>query len=194
MFWTDEKVETMRRMLNEGYSYSIVAAQIGCSRNAAIGKAKRIGIEIHARRRITKHTGPQVKTSVKVVEKPRDYDANPMRPNRGFIPKPLKNAGVPFKPKSKLTKRRVRLPLDLKSDEAFELYMNTPKASRMVDITNIPGAFECKWITGDVKEGYARWCCCPTVENSPWCDEHIKIVYAPPSVYKRAPKRAKDRS
>jgi len=40
--WTDEVVATMRRLLAEGFSCSYVAAQIGTTRNAVIGKAHRI--------------------------------------------------------------------------------------------------------------------------------------------------------
>lgn len=40
--WTEEVVATMRRLLAEGFSTSYVAAQIGTTRNAVIGKAHRI--------------------------------------------------------------------------------------------------------------------------------------------------------
>ena len=40
--WTMEKIDTMRRLLAEGYSCSLVATQIGTTRNAVIGKVQRI--------------------------------------------------------------------------------------------------------------------------------------------------------
>jgi hypothetical protein len=62
MSWTDEKEAELRRLHAEGKSYSEIGAAIGVSRNAAIGKAKRLGLagrnshqprarESHVRRR-----------------------------------------------------------------------------------------------------------------------------------------------
>jgi GcrA cell cycle regulator len=45
MEWTDEKIETMRRLLAEGFSCGYVAAQLGTTRNSVIGKVRRIEIE-----------------------------------------------------------------------------------------------------------------------------------------------------
>lgn len=42
--WPDEKVEMLKRLVAEGMSYSAIGRAIGVSRNAAIGKAHRIGI------------------------------------------------------------------------------------------------------------------------------------------------------
>ncbi|HXZ17581.1 MAG TPA: GcrA family cell cycle regulator [Roseiarcus sp.] len=47
MLWTDEAVETLKRLALEGRSASAIAAVLGgASRNAVIGKASRIGIAL----------------------------------------------------------------------------------------------------------------------------------------------------
>src|SRR5271166_5015984 len=47
MLWTDEAVETLRKLAREGLSASGIAAALGAeSRNAVIGKASRIGVKL----------------------------------------------------------------------------------------------------------------------------------------------------
>jgi GcrA cell cycle regulator len=48
MLWTDEAVETLKRLAVEGFSAAGIAAALGAeSRNAVIGKASRIGIRLN---------------------------------------------------------------------------------------------------------------------------------------------------
>jgi GcrA cell cycle regulator len=40
--WTDSNIATLKRLYDRQYKYCQIAAEIGCSRSAAIGKAKRL--------------------------------------------------------------------------------------------------------------------------------------------------------
>lgn len=46
MFWDQEREQQLRDLHNQGLSFSMIAARIGggCTRNAAIGKATRMGL------------------------------------------------------------------------------------------------------------------------------------------------------
>ena len=44
-FWTEEKVESLRRYWLGGMNARLIAKQLGTTRNAVIGKAHRLGIE-----------------------------------------------------------------------------------------------------------------------------------------------------
>lgn len=44
MGWTDQRCDMLRAMCAEGLAYSQIGAELGVSRNAAIGKAARLGI------------------------------------------------------------------------------------------------------------------------------------------------------
>ena len=45
MSWTDERVETLKRMWNDGQSASQIAKELGgVTRNAVIGKVHRLGL------------------------------------------------------------------------------------------------------------------------------------------------------
>lgn len=43
-FWTVDKVEQLRRLVAEGVPYGQIGNKLGCNRNAAIGKAHRLGL------------------------------------------------------------------------------------------------------------------------------------------------------
>lgn len=44
MSWTDERVAILRRMFERGESFSVIGGELGITRNAAIGKAHRLGL------------------------------------------------------------------------------------------------------------------------------------------------------
>ena len=49
MSWTDERVETLKKMWNEGQSASQIAKELGgVTRNAVIGKVHRLGLSNRA--------------------------------------------------------------------------------------------------------------------------------------------------
>ena len=49
MSWTDERVETLKKMWNEGQSASRIAKELGgVTRNAVIGKVHRLGLSNRA--------------------------------------------------------------------------------------------------------------------------------------------------
>lgn len=45
-FWSEERVGELRRLVERGDSARIIAAQLGCSRNAVVGKAQRLGLRL----------------------------------------------------------------------------------------------------------------------------------------------------
>lgn len=47
--WTDQNIAVLQNMVKEGLSAADVAARLGCSRNAAVGKATRLGTPFHSR-------------------------------------------------------------------------------------------------------------------------------------------------
>jgi GcrA cell cycle regulator len=45
MTWDDKRVEALKRLVEEGKSFGKIAAELGITRNAAIGKASRLGLK-----------------------------------------------------------------------------------------------------------------------------------------------------
>ena len=46
-FWSQERENALRIGVDRGLSASAIAALLGCSRNAVIGKARRSGMKLH---------------------------------------------------------------------------------------------------------------------------------------------------
>jgi GcrA cell cycle regulator len=138
-FWTDERVETMRDLLAKGWPCGKVAAHLGCSRNAVIGKAHRIEASegIKLTRRTGTKTGPhkRVLAPGAAYRKPR---AEPRRTprssddNRGalLIPaKPAKPAYVPGTPVGILDVTGCKWAVSESPDViGRHLFCNAPKA------------------------------------------------------------------
>jgi GcrA cell cycle regulator len=51
--WRTDRVDELRRMCAEGYAASEMAKSIGTTRNAVIGKAKRLGLHLRAPLRVS---------------------------------------------------------------------------------------------------------------------------------------------
>ena len=62
--WPDERIDRLRTLYERGMSFGRIAAEIGISRNAAIGKAYRLNLAKRAKAidRLTKMRGPGRKT------------------------------------------------------------------------------------------------------------------------------------
>jgi hypothetical protein len=50
--WTDQNVAVLQRMVRDGSSATQAADRLGCSRNAAVGKASRLGTPFHSEIRL----------------------------------------------------------------------------------------------------------------------------------------------
>lgn len=46
--WNDERIARMRELLKQGTPASAIGAELGCTRNAIIGKAHRLGLDFQA--------------------------------------------------------------------------------------------------------------------------------------------------
>lgn len=61
MSWTDERVELLRKLAGDGLKASEIAAELGVTRNAVIGKARRRGINLISRQAINVRKGREKK-------------------------------------------------------------------------------------------------------------------------------------
>ena len=89
MSWTDERVETLRRMWGEGASASTIAKELGgVTRNAVIGKVHRLGLSNRnggAAAPKDADAAPETPAVPETSAPPRDYerdrDLDPMEPD-----------------------------------------------------------------------------------------------------------------
>lgn len=171
MNWTDERVETLRKLWAEGLSASQIAAQLGgVSRNAVIGKVHRL--KLSSRGRATASPARQKKSvqgssvtksvsrssasvrsvpvSVGATALKAQFDVEPVARNHM---RPVENVVVPIS-------RRLHL---------VQLSERT-----------------CKWPNGDPLSEDFSFCGNDCADTGPYCGYHARIAFQPASERRRS--------
>jgi hypothetical protein len=169
--WTDEKVATLRQMHEAGEPFSSIGFAVGMTRNATIGKARRLGLMKREMR----------KTAIKAAREPKPKAARPDKP-RGIMPA----GGLPKDPDAR---RDVFCAI---ADKANERFAATSAAVVGADNSGVlfleRGLFQCAmpmagWDEVPVQE---KRVCGRAVKVKPreglmssYCPACSRLVYAP---------------
>jgi len=164
MTWTDERVELLMKLWNEGMSASQIAAEIGgsVSRNAVIGKVHRLGLSGRAKAQIP--ATPRSRKPVRPAD-PAIADETPMQDNAPFLV-----AGTEPQP-------------DVKSEETSLQDVVVPVSER-VTIMELRESM-CRWPLGDPTTAEFRFCGARAVTGLPYCTYHAQVAYQPAAERKR---------
>lgn len=157
MSWTDERVELLRKLWNEGLSASQVAAEIGpgITRNAVIGKIHRLGLAQRAK--------APVAARPRAVIKPPRQQASVRDPS----PNVVGNVALAFAP------RASALP-DPRPKEDVVIPM-----SARVTLMELRETM-CRWPLGDPTTSEFRFCGAKSPGGAnPYCGYHAQIAYQP---------------
>ena len=164
--WTDERVEQLRRLWDEGLSASQIASQLGgVSRNAVIGKVHRLGLagrakangagQVNGRKKVDGATEAEV-----VLAKEQTVPEPPAvishRPAPEFPLAPLRPAPEPV---GLAVSERVTI-MDLRESM-------------------------CRWPMGDPTSPDFRFCGGRAITGLPYCTQHAQIAYQPAAERKR---------
>lgn len=181
-FWTKKKVEQLKKLVDEGLTFSQIGRQLGCTRNAAVAKCHRMGWK-----------GNSLSDRGWRARKHAIARGEAVPPVKGHRKRPLSArqtaktpAPAPTPPKKR---SRVRLPAYLKTDEGLKGLLELGLSPRGENITDIPGSRSCKWIDGDVKDGTAKWCRKTAKDGSAYCRHHHDRVYLAGTTYQELKKR-----
>jgi GcrA cell cycle regulator len=192
MSWTDERVETLKRMWGEGQSASQIAKELGgVTRNAVIGKVHRLGLSNRVGGRDDEEEGPAV--AAPVASAPRPEPAAPLRPEpaaqRPEGPRPAAPAAAP----SNVTPLPVRkaivpagqpLPpqpsLNEISPEALASVREVEKRARKLTLMELTER-TCKWPIGDPATDDFWFCGLPSLPGKPYCEAHVGVAFQPMS-------------
>lgn len=167
MSWTQDQINLMIKMANEGYSSTQISNIINKTRNAVVGKCRRLGVQLKGK--IFSR-----KSSVRVYPKKlRKAKTMPKPPKAIIAPKP---------------KRPPRITLTEDDFMTYKpeptLYLRTRNKDGTKEV-HFPDKHCCRYIYGEM-EGYPRWCGTPTKdEKSSWCQYHHELIYRklPPRKY-----------
>ena len=178
MSWTDERVETLKKMWGEGQSASQIAKELGgVTRNAVIGKVHRLGLSNRAGAAPAKPaakekpaaakpaadkpaTSPSSEPAAEVADKP----VVPIR--RQIIP-----AGQPLPPQPSANEI---------SPEALASVREIEKKSKKISLMELTER-TCKWPVGDPATDDFWFCGLPVQAGKPYCEAHVGVAFQPMS-------------
>jgi GcrA cell cycle regulator len=157
MPWTDDRIATLRKLWNEGHSASIIAGNLGeFSRNAVIGKARRLGLA--SRRDI-----PVLRRNAR---KPSLFTARSRSP-KAHMP--------PFLPRRRRAQEGQQAKPALKIETPAHPIAEPSPASNVTIMALNSGA--CRWPLGDPKTSSFRYCGGPSKPGCSYCTYHAEIAY-----------------
>lgn len=158
MSWTDERVEQLRKLWNEGLSATQIAAELGASisRNAVIGKIHRLGIQERVKAAIAPRVRIPAATSRRLV---------------ASAPKPAVARQPSLKPIAP-------------AFEEIEPLIVLPTCER-VTLIELRESM-CKWPIGDPSTPEFRFCGGRAPGGSPYCGYHAQVAYQPMQDRRRA--------
>lgn len=183
MSWTDDRVDTLKRMWGEGHSASSIAKELGgVTRNAVIGKVHRLGLsnrDTGGAQAAAAATAPAVEAPAAPVPEPQvpavreeplepaTYSAEPKAtPIRKIIP-----AGQPLPPQPSANEI---------SAEALEKVRAVEKGAARLSLMELTER-TCKWPIGDPATEAFWFCGLPVQAGKPYCEAHVSVAFQPMS-------------
>jgi GcrA cell cycle regulator len=199
MSWTDERVETLKKMWAEGQSASQIAKELGgVTRNAVIGKVHRLGLsnrvggkeEGEAEAPAPAPAAPAATAAPR--PEPAAPEAAPPRPadpvraerpaqsvaaqvagNVTTLPlrKAIVPAGQPLPPQPSANEI---------SPEALASVREVEKRAKRLSLMELTER-TCKWPIGDPATEDFWFCGLPSTPGKPYCEAHVGVAFQPMS-------------
>ncbi|SMY08633.1 GcrA family cell cycle regulator [Flavimaricola marinus] len=189
MSWTDERVETLKKMWGEGQSASQIAKELGgVTRNAVIGKVHRLGL---SNRTGTGATAPAAAPAAAAPAKPAAAPAKEKAPEpaAAAAPAPKAEPDEPPEPPMSAARRAIipagqPLPpqpsLNEISPEALAKVNEVEKTAKRLSLMELTEK-TCKWPVGDPATPDFWFCGLPTQAGKPYCEAHVGVAFQPMS-------------
>ena len=185
MSWTDDRVETLKRMWTEGQSASQIAKELGgVTRNAVIGKVHRLGLSNRTEEAEAPPAAAEPAAVVETAEpapaaaeaevEPEEAVAEPEEaaPQPVFIPRrPIVPAGQPLPPQPSANEI---------SPEALASVREVEKKARKLTLMELTER-TCKWPIGDPATDKFWFCGLPSQAGKPYCEAHVGVAFQPMS-------------
>ena len=197
MSWTDERVETLKKMWGEGQSASQIAKELGSvTRNAVIGKVHRLGLSNRAGSGAVPPTPPPVSKVVPL----KDKTAPKVAGREEQLVDPMAEAPEPEPetddededeaPQVMSAARRAIIPagqplppqpsLNEISPEALAKVNEVEKTARKLTLMELTEK-TCKWPVGDPATDNFWFCGLAVQQGKPYCEAHVGVAFQPMS-------------
>ncbi len=161
--WSEERVELLRKLWDEGLSASRIAAELagGVTRNAVIGKVHRLGLSGRVKAQSTA-------SPARARPKPSQGHARPLG-------NPLRPTPMPMHGNTALAIQARPMPMparDVGGDNVVPMAEN-------VTIMDLRESM-CRWPVGDPSSAEFRYCGGKApIGEGPYCSYHSRMAYQP---------------
>lgn len=161
MSWTDERVETLKKLWGEGRTAAEIASALGgVTRNAVIGKAHRLKLSGRASpiQQSNKKKAAANSNAARSATRSKKQDKNDGKAN-------VNNPAV-----KKVIEKSIVSPIT--ADQISESDKNR-KRTPLVDL----GPCQCRWPLGDPRDSKFGFCAEKTEAGEIYCAEHARVAY-----------------
>ncbi len=196
MSWTDDRVETLKKMWTEGQSASQIAKELGgVTRNAVIGKVHRLGLsnrtEEEAEPVAKAEAKVEAKVETKVEAKPEPkVEIKPEAPKYEAAPEQRASSISPMMSVAPVPMRKVIIPAGQPlppqpsaneiSPEALASVREVEKRAMRLTLMDLTER-TCKWPIGDPATPEFWFCGLPSQPGKPYCEAHVGVAFQPMS-------------
>ena len=183
MPWTDDMVESLKKMWEDGLSTGEIGKRLGVSKNSIVGKVHRLQLTARPspiKKKDSEETAP--KTKIKSTEKAAKT-ASPKpesnTPKESPAPKePAKKAETPkIEPKQNPeTKQPKEKGTDAYINVSIPVIHSPKKPGDKMTVVDLDN-HTCRWPIGDPKDENFHFCGAPVRIGQTYCEEHAAIAY-----------------
>ena len=191
MAWTDEMVEELKRLWDEGVTTGEIGRRLNISKNSIVGKVHRLGLSGRPspikKKSDTNEPKPEVKkaASAKEAKPARQKPAKPQVQKQESKP-----AAKPVQPPAPEPKPAIVKPapqkhaVDNEEEDialAKSIAMPEPEKNKkeFLSLTDLDN-HTCRWPIGDPKDDNFHFCGKKVRLGQTYCEEHAAIAYVKP--------------
>jgi GcrA cell cycle regulator len=175
MEWTEQRIETLRKLWGQGQTASQIAAILGgITRNAVIGKAHRLGLTGRPSP-IKREAGASPQPRRRAAAAPSRRMPGAGQPGGGLHGQPLPQTHAAHAASAVPQQARVQTPAAPAARETpaapAAAKPAAPRASAHA------GSKTCSWPMGDPKQPGFHFCGEPAEIGKPYCHQHCHVAY-----------------
>ena len=181
--WTEQTIETLKKLALEGRSAAWIAAALGApSRNAVIGKANRIGIKLNGTRSSPFEETSGLEPTPKIPWERR----RPRRAGDASRSDTAPSANVPWRKGTAPARGGApAIVSEKRRTERWTFATAEVGEMRRVGFLEIDGV-ECRWPLGDPLQEDFAYCGLQAAKGHAYCAGHCRLAYRFPGAHDRS--------
>ncbi len=179
MPWTDDMVDSLKKMWDEGLSTGEIGKRLGVSKNSIVGKVHRL--QLTARPSPIKKKEDTAEKTKETPVKTKEKKTTVPEEKKTVAPKAEKEAPAPKAEKPTVENKPAPQRSPIKEKESM-INMSIPVAAAprkpgdKVTVTDLDN-HTCRWPIGDPKDENFHFCGAKVKVGQTYCEEHAAIAY-----------------